>query len=353
MTIRNFMMVLLLLVFAAPGLSSCGSDSDNATASDGPAVQVTAMTVEPATEPMRLELSGELDAVNRINVASKIAGRIASFPVTEGTHVRRGDLLVKIDSPELVSALAQSQSAESAAKLAMETATRQADRFRRLAADEVVTPRDLEMMELAEAGAKSDYERARAMREMSERNLGYAEMRAPQDGVVIQRMARAGDLALPGRPILSLENPQDLEIRVTLPATTDFDVAPGMKAEVYTGLEGDTAYPAVVNRVTPGADRHTIVAYLRADGLEAPSGTFVRAFLFGPEASDVLRVPDEALVRRGALTGVYVISDGRATLRWLRFSPDGRVEAGLNAGEQIVLSPPAGLEDGDPVEVTR
>ena len=67
----------------------------------------------------------------------------------------------------------------------------------------------------------------------------------------------------------------------------------------------------------------------------------------------MLRVPADALVHRGSLTGVYVAADGRAALRWLRLSPDGRVLAGLAGGEQVILSPPAGLEDGDPVEVSR
>jgi RND family efflux transporter MFP subunit len=195
MTIRNLMTAVLLLVFTAPGLTSCGNDSGDHAVADGPAVQVRAMTVGTVAEPSRLELSGELVAKNRFEVASKVAGRIASFPVTEGTKVRRGDLLVQVDSPELVSALAQSGAAEQAAQLEMETATRQAERFRRLAADDVVTPRDLEMVELGEAGARASYERARAMREMSERNLGYAELRAPRDGVVVRRMARPGDLA--------------------------------------------------------------------------------------------------------------------------------------------------------------
>jgi membrane fusion protein (multidrug efflux system) len=108
-----------------------------------------------------------------------------------------------------------------------------------------------------------------------------------------------------------------------------------------------------VDRVSPGADRYTIVAYLRADGLIAPSGTFVRANLFGSEEVGALRVPAEALVRRGPLTGVYVVQDGRAALRWLRLSPDGRVQAGLTENEVVVLEPPVGLEDGDRVEVTR
>jgi len=353
MTIRKLTLPVLLLVLIAPGLSSGGGDSSDSALNDGPAIAVRAITVGATAEPSRLDLSGELVAKNRIQVASKVAGRIVSFPVTEGSRVRRGQLLVQVDSPELASALAQSRAAEQAAQLAMETAVRQAERFRRLAQDEVVTARDLEMVELGEAGARASYESARAMREMSERNLGYAELRASQDGVVVRRLARAGDLATPGRPLLVLENPEDLEVRVTLPASLDFPVDPGARAEVTPASGEGKTFPATVDRVTPGADRHTIEAFLRVSDLDALSGTFVRASLFGPEEISTLRVPAEALIHRGSLTGVFVIQDGHAALRWLRLTSDGRVQAGLIANEQVILDPPADLDDGDPVEVTR
>jgi hypothetical protein len=122
---------------------------------------------------------------------------------------------------------------------------------------------------------------------------------------------------------------------------------------VTIALAGNSVYPAVVDRVTPGADQHTIEAYLRVDGLRAPSGSFVRATLFGSRTEDALRLPAEAIVHRGPLTGVFLVQDGRAALRWVRLAADGRVTAGIASGSPVVLAPPADLEDGDAVEIAR
>lgn len=344
---------LLVTVAAAIGLSACGRGNSTPAHDDGPPVAVAAVVMADRAEPSRLDLSGELVAQNRMEIASKIAGRITGIPVTEGTVVQAGDVLARLDSPELASGLVQAQAAEEAARVNADNAQRQAARMRRLVAGQVVTPHDVEMAEGAAAGAVAAHERAKAMVDMSRRNLDYAVLRAPARGVVVRRLARAGDLATPGRPLVVLENPADLEVRVTLPAEMAWPVHPGDRAEVRSALDDGNARPATVNRVTPGADRHTIEIYLRPEGLEAPSGSFVRTTLFAADSVDALRLPDGALVRRGPLTGAFLVHDGHASLRWLRLGPEGRVEAGLSPGDTVIAAPPATLEDGDPVEVTR
>jgi RND family efflux transporter MFP subunit len=338
----------LVLALVPAALAAC-TRSDGGPHESGPPVAVRVVAVTPKHEPGRLPLAGELVSTRRAEIASKIAGRIVAFPVTEGTRVRRGDLLVRLDSPEMVSALEQSKAGEDAARQEMEVASRQADRMRRLARAEVVTPRDLELTELAETGARAGYERARSMTEMAEANLGYASLRADHDGVVVRRLAREGDLATPGRPLLILEDETGKEIRVTLPAPPPWTVRAGDAAVVtLPGVSDPLA--ATVTRVAPSADHYTLEAYLSAPGVDVPTGTFLDVALVSPESTDALRVPDEALIHRGPLTGVFAVHDGRAVLRWLRFSPDGRVLAGLDPGDSVVVAPPADLEDGERVE---
>jgi multidrug efflux pump subunit AcrA (membrane-fusion protein) len=183
---------------------------------------------------------------------------------------------------------------------------------------------------------------------MSERNLDYAELRAPENGVVVRRLARAGDLATPGRPLVVLETGGGREVRVTWPAELEWAVAPGAEAEVQLPRR-DRVLPARIDRVSPSADGHTLEAYLRVEGLDVPSGTFVDVVLLG-EPAPVLRLPEGARVERGSLEGVFTVEDGRASLRWLRLTPDGRVLAGLSPGDSVILNPPADLRNGDAVE---
>jgi len=338
-----------LLLLAALALTSCQKKSQGDDETVGRLLRpVEIVAVESVLEPARLETAGEVQATHRIEVASKASGRILDLPVTEGTPVRRGDLLVRLDAPELTAALAQAQAAEGAARVAMEAAVRQAERYRRLAAGSVVTPYDLETTETAEAAAEAALERARAARVMSEKNLEYAELRAPQGGVVVRRLARAGDLATPGRPLVVLETGGEREVRITWPAGLDWPADPGSPAEVRVPRR-DLVLPAVIDRVSPAADGHTMEGFLRVEGLKVPSGTFVEVVLLGEPVS-VLRLPSEARVYRGSLIGTFTVEEGRASLRWLRLTPDGRVQAGLAPGELVILNPPADLQHGDAVE---
>lgn len=340
----------VLIIALAMGITSCGNKHSAESPDDRPPVVVETVQIQVVSEPARMEVAGEARSRNRIEIASKISGRITELAVTEGSQVRRGDLLVRLDAPELTSALVQAKAAEEAAHLEWKTATRQAERYRRLAAGEVVTARDLELALVAEAGAKAGYERARAAAEMSRRNNEYAELRAPRDMRVVSRRVREGDLANPGQALLVLEDDFGPEIRVTLPAQADWPVSPGDPAEVRPVSSSSQAIPATVDRVNPSANNHTFEIFLSADDLDAASGTFVRVALLG-QPTEVIRVPDEALVQRGPMTGVYVVNDARVSLRWLRMTPDGRVAAGLSPGEHVVVNPPHLLEAGQRVEV--
>lgn len=346
---RGLIWIPIALLSLFP-LSSCSNSQGSDREVEGAAVRVETITIEPVVEPQRLEMAGEVVARNRVELSSKVAGRVADIPVTEGSRVSRGALVLRLDAPELTFALTRAEAAEKSAELNLETATRQGERFRRLAAGEVVTQRDLELALVAEAAARAQYEEARAAVEMHRRNLAYAELRAPREGRVVKRLVREGDLAVPGRPLMVLEDDQTPEVRVTIPAQLGWPIGVGSPAVINFESAGMEPLPAVVDRVTPTADNHTRELYLRAEGLSVPGGTFVKAVLLG-DALETIRVPENALVRRGALTGVYVVQEGRAVLRWLRLTSDKTVAAGLSPGEVVVLAPPVSLRNGSLVEV--
>lgn len=332
-------------------LAACGSGHDESPEVEGAPVAVRTQVLQALDEPATLAVSGQVVARNRVEIASRIAGRILELPVAEGDAVRRGDVLARIDSPELSAALAEATAAEEAAEAALKVAERQAERMERLAAERVVTPRDLELTQLSLAEARAGARRAGAARRMAEENFGYAVLRAPHDGVIIARPARPGDLAAPGVRILTLEDAAGPEIRITLSADSDILPFVGMAAAVAPSGDGASRVHATVARVSPNADLNTIVAYLSAQGSGLVTGTFVDVHLEAPGTVAALRLPAESLVRRGPLVGAYIVHEGRAVLRWVRLDATGRVQAGVAAGDTVVLAPSTDLKDGDRVEV--
>lgn len=181
--------------------------------------------------------------------------------------------------------------------------------------------------------------------------MAYVAVRAPRDAMVIRRLVREGDFAAPGKPLLVLEAAGGSEVRVTVPAEGSVALVPGGQATVQFG-DGMTM-DAVIDRVEPGADDHTRVAYVAIGETDHLNGSFVQVRLLGENGGTVLRVPPGSLIERGPLRGVFVVRNDRAVLRWLRLAEDDRVLAGLNEGDLVVLQPAASLRDGSPVEVSR
>jgi len=333
-------------------LSACGSgDRPPAHADAGAIVPVKVTQVNRTTEPVTLDAAGTLVSRNQVDIASRASGRVTELPVQEGTVVKRGDLLVRVDAPELASAVSQAKAAETAAQTALEVAQRQDERMERLTAKEVVTPRDRELAALALRDAEAGLAGARSARETAEANMAYVAVRAPRDGVVVRRLVREGDLAVPGKPLLVMDGSGGSEVRVTLPAEASVTPRAGGKATVQFG-DGVTV-DGVVDRVEPGVDDHTRVAYVSLENTDRPNGTFVQVRLFGNGGQEALRLPPDSLIERGPLRGVFVVRDDRAVLRWLRIGEDHRVLAGLSEGDLVVLNPAAELRDGSPVEVAR
>jgi hypothetical protein len=164
---------------------------------------------------------------------------------------------------------------------------------------------------------------------------------------------------MPGTAILELEGAGGLEVVATVEAGDAARVRPGTRVEVE--VDGQAApLTAVVRALAEAGDPFTHRVLVRGDLPSAEglrSGLFARLRIPGPAAGPAdtsrLAVPVSALVRRGGLTGVFVVREGRARLRWIASGeatgPAVEVRAGLDPGERVVRDP-KGLTDGTMVE---
>jgi RND family efflux transporter MFP subunit len=213
------------------------------------------------------------------------------------------------------------------------------------------TPRELEQMTAAASGAQAQLTAAKD-------SLSYSSLRAPFAGRVASRRANLGDVVNPGMPLIEIEGEGGLELR----ATVESEIAATLRsgAKVKAVVDGQPApLTATVTAVAPSGDPTTHRFEVKADlpgakGLRA--GVFARLLVPGLAADPRITVPAAALFGRGGLTGLFVVSEGRARLRWVAAGArDGEaveVRAGVEPGERVVLDP-AGLVDGSPVRETR
>jgi membrane fusion protein (multidrug efflux system) len=298
-----------------------------ATASSAARVRHVAATVVPA---------------ERATISTRLSARVMRVHVREGDRVRAGAPLVSLAAEELRGQLA-------AARAALEAARAHERRVRALLGERAATPAELEQAEAQRALSEAAVASAAA-------SLGYAELRAPFAGVVQARRVQDGDFVAPGQPLLELDGARGLELQATLSGDEVRSVRPGARVRFEaSGLVGT----AEVIALAPGGDPLSHRVSLRARVVEGAadlrSGAFARVELPRDAARATILVPRTAIVERGDLTGVFVVEDGRARLRWLAVGePAGEllaVRAGLRAGEHVV-DRPGGLADGARVEVS-
>ena len=330
---------ILLLVIAAAGTSSCRR-AERPRPAPRVAVEVRVAPVADQIAPGVRTVAGIVAARETAEIAARAPATLTAVLVSEGTRVRRGQRLVRLDGTELAARIA-------AAEAAFSAASAEKARTDRLAAAQAATPREKEVADSAAASARAHLAEARA-------GLAYLELSAPFSGRVASVPVHAGDHVQPGEKLVVLESDGGFEAQASIDAGSIAAVAPGRTVAVHVdGIPGPVA--ARVRSLSPAGDPETHRFLLRAD---LPDDPRLRSGLFAgvdvPDASAPGRrtVPAAAVVERGGLSGVFVVDEGKASLRWIdlgaRVGDDAEVRAGLSPGEKVVLSP-GGLADGDPV----
>ncbi|HJV89607.1 MAG TPA: efflux RND transporter periplasmic adaptor subunit [Holophagaceae bacterium] len=285
-------------------------------------------------------VAASLAKADQATLSTRLAGTVKAVHVSEGARVAAGQLLLELEAADLLGQL-------KAAETARDAAAAHFTRIQNLQAKGASTPSELEMAASNKAAAEGAVAAVKGQ-------LAYAQIRAPFAGTVQRRDAQAGAFVGPGQPLITLEGAGALE----LTASVSEGEAAGLKVgrKVAFEAEGRTG-EAQITALAVGGDPLTHRRALRAKVLkptDLPSGAFARIQVQGAKGSDLVTVPESALVQRGELNGVFVAEGGQAHLRWLSLGErqGGRVEvrAGLNPGE-AVIDAPKDLKDGQPITV--
>jgi RND family efflux transporter MFP subunit len=337
---------LLAALIAAAVLAGCGkhgSSSAGASAAPNlPPMKARVITVHTESLPMITEITGTVRPVQRAVVAAKVMGAIDEMPVTLGQRVSAGDLLAKISAGEISARVAQAQSQ-------LNAATRDLERERALLQKGASTA---DMVR----GLEDRFAAAQAMIREAEVMLGYVTLLAPFDGVVTRKMANAGDLASPGVPLLELEGLSNFQVEVGLPDSLAATLPEGASLDVEVPVAG-VSFTGKVVEISSAADplARTVSAKITVPAdARVRSGQFARVQVPGTPVRALL-APADAVTRLGQMERVFVAAnDDRAILRLVKTggTRGERVEilTGLDDGERIVVAPPAGMREGQPLE---
>jgi len=336
--VKTLLLLLPLLLLTA----GCHSDRDQVGAEAGPAVNAAVMVVRAAPAPIYATVPGNVVSTRRAEIASRLTGYVQSVKVQAGDRVQAGQPLLSIDSSDVTGQLQQAQAVFDEADINYQRATN-------LYAKGVTTKVQLD-------DATRGYATAKAALQMARAAVGYADIKAPFAGLVVDKLADPGDLATPGKPLLVLEDERSLEVQSYVP--DDLYAALRVGEDISYAAETGSYHGRLQSKVQ-AADAQTHTHLVRIEvpaGTGLMSGRYVRVNIPNGEAP-VVRVPASAVAVRAGISGVFVVgADGQAHFRLVRAgeSRDGQVEiqSGLGAGERIVLSPGDRIDNGTLVAAT-
>jgi RND family efflux transporter MFP subunit len=346
---RRATMVALLAAF----LASCGEEA----AAPSPKAAPPALAAAPAeVREVDLVYSAEavVEAVRQSTVASQIAGRVVELNFDVGDRVKKGQVILRIDERAAGQALEASEAQVREAQATLAAARAQYERSKKLVEQKFISQAALDDAESAYRAAQARVTALLAGEKRAATERSFATVIAPYGGVVSARHVELGEMATPGRPLMTGFDPATLRVVATVPQAQVGAIQASSRARVEVPSLGRSIEARQITLV-PSADPRTHTTQFRID-LPADvegiyPGVYARAhFALGREPR--LLVPRSAVVRRSEVTGVYVIdAEGIPRLRQVRLGTAGdessiEVLAGLKPGERVALDPfEAGRKD--------
>lgn len=352
-------MKLLLSLIAAWSIALFPAHAGEPPGASGRAVAVRIVTARLAPHSETLALTGEIRARASSQLSFRVSGRIAERFSDVGDHVKKGDLLARLDPSQQQADVANAEAAVAAAEAAARQATSAFDRQKALLDKGFTTQSAFDAATKAVRTTGGTVDSAKAALDIARANLAYTELRADADGVVTARTADAGEVVAAARPIfvIAADGPRDAVFDVYeqlfLSITTRPDVTVGLVKDPSVTV------PGKVREISPTVETRTGTVRVKVDIGNPPAAMSLGAPVTGRIAgrkSPAVVLPASALNETNGSAAVWVVgTDGiSAELRPVGIAAYTTksivVESGLADGDRVVINggkllrPGAGLE---------
>lgn len=322
-----------------------------------------------AGQSSETSLDGVVEAVRQTRLSTQVAGAIVALQVKAGDRVRAGQELLRIDASAAQQGVAASASQVEAAQAQLKVAASELARQRQLHQKQYISQAALERSQAQWEAAQAQVNALQAQTRVAQAQSGFFVLKAPYAGIVSEVAVTLGDMALPGRPLLTLHDPSALRVTAALPQALLGGLSARLDQVRYelVGMAGAAARLQPVSvELLPTIDAASHTAQIRlalppagaagSAGATGPGsaavmpGLFARVWLpagasakAGPQR---LFLPASAILRRAELTGAYVVdAQGKPSLRQVRL---GRVSGdqvevltGLRPGDKVAADPQA------------
>ena len=344
-------------------------------------VQTTPIvTAYPSQQYVVLNATGYVVAQRKAAISSKATGRLEWLGVAEGSRVKAGDVIARIDNRDVV---AQEQSAEAAVRAARAN-VRQAEVERENAQVELgrneglvgqgfisrsaldTAKARLDRAQAAVASAQANLNVALANARNAQVAVDYTEIRAPFDGVILSKSANVGDLVTPFSSatdskgaVVSMADMSTLEVEADVSESSLAKVHVGQPAEIVLDALPDARFRGHISRMVPTIDRAkaTVMTKVRFDRIDprvlpemSAKVSFLSQEVSAEQQKPLTAVARDAIVERDGRNLVFVVRDGHAVsvpvTRGAAIGDTIAITGGVKSGEKVVDKPPPSLASG-------
>lgn len=408
---RIFFALFLIVCISLITFSGCTKNVK--TTSEETAVPVKTSKIIRGTIQNINTISGRIIGDKEINVVGKVSGRVAEVLVDVGDRVKKGDVLVKLETEELMDQLKQAEAALAAAEANLKanesgaiprqldqarSAYRQAEanylnakddyeRMKALYEEQAISKQDFDSIILKYTVAKTQYESAKEQLRLTEEssvrniealraqvkqaqasvdlirtNIKNSTITSPIDGIISNRFVDPGEMAAAGSPVVTAVNIDKVKIEINVPEAEINKLSAGQELDVTVeAISDNNTFKGTITNISPAADAQTRLFQVKLliDNEEhiLKPGMFAQVKLITETKKDALLIPKDAIVMKKEGNIVYVVKDNRVVQRNVKLGITNleyvEVLEGLSEGEEVVVTGQNLLCEGALVKITN
>ena len=356
--LRITLVPLVLAIF----LGACGKTEPAAPATAQQTLLISPedlVTVQSGALSSGPLISGSIQPQRRADLRAEVSAVVLQVLKDNGDHVRRGELLVRLDDSVIRDSLASAEEAVRAVGQSFEQTERQLQRQKTLRESGMASTQQLEDAEIRRNNAQSDLSAARTRAAQARQQLERTLSRAPFDGVVSERKVSAGDTAQAGKELLKVIDPASLRFEGLVSADAIGSVRIDQAVIFRVNGYGPQEFAGTVKRINPSANANTrqvevLVEF--ANGKQPQlAGLYAEGRIEAVSKSGLM-VPAMAVVREGDQAIAWRVKDAsvqKVVLELGERDPrrgDFVLRSGLNEGDKLIRNPTSALKDGQKVQ---
>ncbi|WP_196603222.1 efflux RND transporter periplasmic adaptor subunit [Pectinatus haikarae] len=354
----NIRIIKFLCLGLAAIFLTIGCGKKEAPAAIAPLVKT--QKIDAASDSLSNTYAGSVHGRYETNLSFQVGGKILQRTVQAGDRVHVGDILMTLDSKDIVQQVNQSEAKAEAAYAELQLAKANLSRYNQLFAQNAVPKASLDQYQTTYNSALAGYQQATAQTFQDRNSLSYTNLTADADGVISAIDAEAGQVISAGQTVLTLVQTNELEVEINVPENSIGELAVNAHALVSFWALPDSSVDGTIREISPVADP-TARTYRVRISLPQPPDNLKLGMTAGvvctlsDTASSTYILPLSAIYQTGNNPEVWIVSEDKTVslkqVQVFSFDENHVKVLGLNNGDIVVTAGVQKLRDGETVRL--